>query len=115
MRPYRFAGGTAIVTGAASGIGAALAAALAARGSDLVLLDRNEQRLSGVAERLQQAAPSLAVETVVADLADRAAVRRLGAELGERFPRTTLLVTPRPGTPAVGPPPASPSSAASTS
>ena len=39
MGPYRFAGGTAVVTGAASGIGEALAAQLAARGSHLVAED----------------------------------------------------------------------------
>jgi len=52
MRPFLFAGGTAVVTGAASGIGEALAHALAERGSDLVLIDRDESRLDGVAAAL---------------------------------------------------------------
>jgi short-subunit dehydrogenase len=92
VQRYRFAGGTAIVTGAASGIGAALAAGLAARGSDLVLIDRHEARLAGVAGTLRTAHPDRSVETVVADLADVPAVRGLAVELAGRFPRTTLLI-----------------------
>jgi short-subunit dehydrogenase len=89
---YRFSSGTAIVTGAGSGIGAALAAGLAARGSDLVLLDRDEERLRQVAGRLQAGHPDRSVETVLADLGDTAVVRALGPELALRFPRTTLLI-----------------------
>jgi NAD(P)-dependent dehydrogenase (short-subunit alcohol dehydrogenase family) len=39
VQDYVFAGGTAVVTGAAGGIGEALARGLAARGSSLALLD----------------------------------------------------------------------------
>jgi short-subunit dehydrogenase len=92
MGAYRFAGGTAIVTGAGSGIGAALAAGLARRGSELVLLDRHAERLRQVAEMLRAAHPERSVDTVLADLADTAAVRVLGGDLADRFPGTTLLV-----------------------
>ena len=57
MIDYVFADGTALVTGAAGGIGEALAHGLAARGSHLVLLDRSEDRLSAVAADGPAAAP----------------------------------------------------------
>ena len=92
MRPYVFAGGTAVVTGAASGIGAALATALADRGSNLVLLDRDADRLAGVADGVRAAHPALAVATYVADLSDDDATAKVAAELAADHPETTLLV-----------------------
>jgi short-subunit dehydrogenase len=92
MGPYRFDGGTAIVTGAASGIGAALATTLADRGSNLVLLDRDADRLDEVAAGVRAAHPALAVATYVADLSDDAATDRVAAELAADHPETTLLV-----------------------
>ena len=85
MDAYRFSGGTAVVTGAASGIGAALAAQLAARGSNLVLVDRDKERLDGVADGVRRDHPGLAVDTYVVDLSDDAAT----AEAADRSrPRT---------------------------
>lgn len=92
MEHYRFAGGTAVVTGAAGGIGAALAVQLAARGSHLVLVDRDEDRLGEVAGRLRAAHPGLAVAAHVADLADEQQTDALGAVLAAEHPGTTLLV-----------------------
>jgi 3-hydroxybutyrate dehydrogenase len=62
-------GRTALVTGAASGIGAACAQRLAADGARVVLLDRDE--------RVAEAAEKLGGQAVVADLTDTAAVRDL--------------------------------------
>ena len=53
MRPYEFPGGVAVVTGAASGIGRALALDLAARGSHLALVDRDAAGLKATASALE--------------------------------------------------------------
>ncbi|MFC1413483.1 SDR family NAD(P)-dependent oxidoreductase [Streptacidiphilus sp. N1-12] len=92
MDRYAFAGGTAIVTGAASGIGEALAGALAARGSHLVLLDRDAERLGAVADTIRAAHAALTVDTVVVDLADHEATVKAGQRLAADHPGTTLLV-----------------------
>jgi short-subunit dehydrogenase len=68
--------GTAVVTGASTGIGALYADRLARRGYDLVLVARNGERLSAQAERLQ-AAHGRAVRTVAADLTVDADLRRV--------------------------------------
>ncbi|MEV8510030.1 SDR family oxidoreductase [Actinoplanes sp. NPDC051475] len=92
MTPYRFAGRTAVVTGAASGIGEQLAHGLAARGSDLVLVDRDAMRLDAMAEATRSAHPARTVEALVVDLADRDAVVELATGIRERHPRLGLLV-----------------------
>jgi short-subunit dehydrogenase len=92
MGPYQFAGGTAVVTGAASGIGEAVAARLAERGSHLVLVDRDVDRLGDVADRVRAAHPALGVTTHVADLSDDEQTDALAATLAAEHPETTLLV-----------------------
>lgn len=75
-------GGTAIITGASSGIGAATARALAAKGARVVLIACNRQRLSAVASGIRQSNGS--VQTYAADLGDASAVAAVaGAILSE--------------------------------
>ena len=66
MTPYHFGGRTAVLTGAASGIGEQLAYQLAARGSDLVLVDVDAARLKEVAARIDRVTPGRSVQTLVA-------------------------------------------------
>jgi uncharacterized protein len=75
----------AVVTGGNSGIGAALARELAARGWQCVLIARNEERLRSVAS-------AVGGEYEVCDVGDRDAVERTAAAVIQRHPAVKLLV-----------------------
>lgn len=62
--------GTALITGASSGIGAIYADRLARRGYDLILVARNRARLDALAERLTDET-GRAVEVIAADLGSK--------------------------------------------
>ena len=68
--------GTALVTGASTGIGAIYADRLAKRGHDLILVARNKQRLASLARRIAKDT-GRKVETVEADLTSPADLRRV--------------------------------------
>lgn len=70
----------ALITGGTSGIGAAFARALAARGMDLVLVARDAVRLESVAQELREDY-AVSVETLRADLSDRDAQQRVADRL----------------------------------
>ena len=64
------------ITGAAGGIGSAIALAFAEAGANLALLDINEEGLSHLAEELRgRRTPSVTVSTVVADLSTEQGVK----------------------------------------
>src|SRR5258707_15272706 len=78
--PEPTAAGRVVITGASSGIGAALAGLLAARGHALVLVARREERLAELAGRLT-AEHGVTVEPRPGDLPDRMARRALSPVL----------------------------------
>jgi short-subunit dehydrogenase len=82
---------TALITGGTSGIGAAFARALAARGTDLVLVARNADRLTESAAELTESY-GVAVETIAADLGVRDDVVRVADRLGSTERPVDLLV-----------------------
>ena len=83
---------TALITGGTSGIGAAFARALAARGDDLVLVARNADRLTEMATELKEHY-AVSVEEIVADLAVRSDVVGVAERLASTEQPIDLLVS----------------------
>ena len=72
--------GTALITGASSGIGAIYADRLAKRGYDLILVARNRERLEGLANRLTTET-GRSIKIVTADLGSKADLAKVEAVL----------------------------------
>ncbi|HJG92375.1 MAG TPA: SDR family NAD(P)-dependent oxidoreductase [Brachybacterium massiliense] len=70
----------ALITGGTAGIGAAFARAFAGRGTALVLVARNPERLEETAAQFRREY-GVEVETIVADLSDREAQQRVADRL----------------------------------
>jgi short-subunit dehydrogenase len=68
--------GTALITGASTGIGAVYADRFAKRGYDLIIVARSKDKLDGVAKQIQ-ASTGRKVETIQADLSVASDVRRI--------------------------------------
>ena len=87
---YDYKDRVAVVTGASSGIGRAIALDLASRGTTVVLAARRAELLEDVAAECRKHAPQS--EAVVTDVGDRAAVEKLIAGVLERHAKVDLLI-----------------------
>ncbi|GIG21498.1 short-chain dehydrogenase [Cellulomonas chitinilytica] len=83
--------GTALVTGASAGLGLEFAWQLATARHDVVLVARDEERLTRLAEQLRAAA-GVRAEVLVADLSDRAGMERVADRLRSDENPVGLLV-----------------------
>jgi len=81
--------GTALITGASTGIGSVYADRLARRGYDLILVARNQEKLSEVAAQLKATGSS--IETMAADLTKKEDVQRVADRLSSDTTITALV------------------------
>jgi NAD(P)-dependent dehydrogenase (short-subunit alcohol dehydrogenase family) len=86
-----FAGLVAVVTGAAQGIGRAIAGQLHARGARLVLVDCNAAGVAAAAESMRTPGGA-AVSWVVADLARPERIKALAADVAALEPNVHVVV-----------------------
>lgn len=85
-------GKTCVVTGATSGIGKETAVALATLGASVVALARDPGRGEAARAEILRRAPGASVDVLTADLSSLADVRRLAADIAQRYDRIDVLV-----------------------
>jgi NAD(P)-dependent dehydrogenase (short-subunit alcohol dehydrogenase family) len=86
-----FAGMVVVVTGAAQGIGRAIAEELHARGARLLLVDSNATGAAAAVQSMRKAGRPV-VDFAVADLADPTAIAALAARVAALEPKVNVLV-----------------------
>jgi NAD(P)-dependent dehydrogenase (short-subunit alcohol dehydrogenase family) len=88
---FSMRGQAAVVTGASSNIGAAIARGYAAAGADLLLVARGEERLRLVGGQIRSDT-GRQVETLAVDVAEPSAAEKIYAHAEQRLPRIDVLV-----------------------
>jgi short-subunit dehydrogenase len=86
----QLAGKTALVTGASSGIGLALARSLAARGAHLIITARSENKLHDIATELRTS--GVDVQVFRSDLSKKGAAERLFEQVEQAGLQVDLLI-----------------------
>jgi NAD(P)-dependent dehydrogenase (short-subunit alcohol dehydrogenase family) len=92
------AGKTAVVTGGAKGIGAAVAEMLAADGAEITIAGRDAEALEKYAALLDERYPGRSTLPFRCDVTDEAQVERMIAAAAEHFGRIDMLVNTAGGT-----------------
>ncbi len=89
---YDAAGRVVLVTGATSGLGLVTAEQLATAGATVVLLGRDAGKTNRVRDEIASRTGSTLISTVVADMGDLTAVRRVAKELNGTLQRLDVLI-----------------------
>ncbi len=82
----RFGNRTAVVTGAAAGIGKSAARLLAEHGVKVILLDRDEKKLAEAADEIRVKVSGAEISTITADVGDRASLDGVIGKLNAENP-----------------------------
>lgn len=81
-----------LITGASRGIGLETAIGLAALGTHVVIVARDEGRGRAAVKRIQTAGSDQPVDLLLADLSIQDEVRRVAAEVSARYPQLDVLI-----------------------
>jgi NAD(P)-dependent dehydrogenase (short-subunit alcohol dehydrogenase family) len=92
LTSYDLSGRTVLVTGATSGLGLASAETLGRCGAAVILLGRDAAKTERVREHLAAITGNRRFSTVVADMGDLAAVRRVAGELIAGYDRLDTVI-----------------------
>jgi retinol dehydrogenase-14 len=85
-------GKTVLITGGTGGIGKATAIGLARAGARVGIVGRDATRGEAAAAEIRSASGNPSVDVFTADMSSQAEVRRLAAEVLDRYPRLDVLV-----------------------
>ncbi|WP_458689778.1 SDR family NAD(P)-dependent oxidoreductase [Nocardia tengchongensis] len=92
LAPDALQGRTALITGANSGIGKAMAAGMAALGAEVTLVVRDTERGVAAAAEITAHTPGATVRVARCDISDLADVRRFAHEMLDHTDRVDILV-----------------------
>lgn len=83
---------TVLITGSTDGIGLQAAIDIAKRGEHVIVHGRTLEKAKKTSELVKDKSGNSKVSSVVADFTSFAEVRRLGAEISEKFPEIDVLI-----------------------
>jgi NAD(P)-dependent dehydrogenase (short-subunit alcohol dehydrogenase family) len=83
---------TAVVTGAGSGIGKAIATGIARAGHHVVVVVRSDARGEETMREIRAAVPGASLEALACDLGSQASIREAASKLLQRHPKIDVLV-----------------------
>jgi NAD(P)-dependent dehydrogenase (short-subunit alcohol dehydrogenase family) len=81
-----------LITGATSGIGEAIALALAQKGAEVIIVSRNEEKCARIVSQIQEQSGNSAITYFQADLSSQQAIRLLAAEVNKKYSTLDVLV-----------------------
>lgn len=81
-----------LITGSTDGIGRQTALELACRGAHVILHGRNAERGRAAQEAIRAASGNLQVDLLLADLSSQQQIRRMAAEVHERYDHLHILI-----------------------